>query len=152
MPPDIEDVFAAAGLSLFPAGVRDLVMDCSCPDFEVPCKHLKATPYLLAESFDDDPFAVLTLRGRTREELLSNLGARRTGAPPGATQAEATSAGLTRLRFPRTWTTSTLRLGHRHPASGPSHRRQPARPGAASQDHHPRTGPRRPAPAHAPGA
>jgi uncharacterized Zn finger protein len=42
MPEDIEEVFTSAGLSLFPAGARDLQMDCSCPDWEVPCKHLAA--------------------------------------------------------------------------------------------------------------
>lgn len=92
MPPDIEDVFAAAGLTLFPTGIRELALDCSCPDFAVPCKHLAATLYLLAESFDDDPFAVLALRGRSREELLANLAARRGGTPPGATQVETASA------------------------------------------------------------
>lgn len=89
MPPDIEEVFAAAGLALFPAGVRDLAMDCSCPDFEVPCKHVAATLYLLAESFDDDPFAVLALRGRSRDELLANLAARRGGTAAGADRLEA---------------------------------------------------------------
>jgi uncharacterized Zn finger protein len=89
MPPDIEDVFAAAGLVLFPAGVRDLAMDCSCPDIEVPCKHLAATLYLLAESFDDDPFAVLALRGRSRDELLANLGDRRGGTAAGTGHVEA---------------------------------------------------------------
>jgi uncharacterized Zn finger protein len=89
MPPDIEDVFAAAGLALFPAGIRDLAMDCSCPDYEVPCKHLAATLYLLAESFDDDPFAVLALRGRSRDELLANLAARRGGTAPGSGHVEA---------------------------------------------------------------
>lgn len=84
MPPDIEDVFTSAGLTLFPAGLRDLALDCSCPDNAVPCKHLAATLYLLAESLDEDPFAVLALRGRTREELLTNLGDRRGGLPPGA--------------------------------------------------------------------
>ena len=57
MPEDIEDVFAALGLSLFPAAAGELSMDCSCPDWEVPCKHLAAAFYLLAEAFDDDPFA-----------------------------------------------------------------------------------------------
>ncbi|SDY71750.1 Uncharacterized conserved protein, contains Zn finger domain [Modestobacter sp. DSM 44400] len=89
MPPDIEDAFAAAGLSLFPTGVRDLAMDCSCPDYEVPCKHLAATLYLLAESFDDDPFAVLALRGRPRDELLHNIGARRGATAPGVTPVES---------------------------------------------------------------
>lgn len=75
MPEDIEEVFAGVGLSLFPATSRDLSMDCSCPDWSVPCKHLAATLYLLAESFDEDPFRILAWRGRTREELLDNIGA-----------------------------------------------------------------------------
>jgi uncharacterized Zn finger protein len=89
MPPDIDDVFAAAGLTLFPNGLRDLALDCSCPDFAVPCKHLAATLYLLAESLDDDPFAVLALRGRSRDELLANLGARRGGTATGTDHAAA---------------------------------------------------------------
>ncbi|GAA3098230.1 SWIM zinc finger family protein [Nonomuraea salmonea] len=60
MPPEIEELFAAMGIDLFP---RDLDMDCSCPDWGFPCKHLSAVLYLLAESFDDDPFLVLAWRG-----------------------------------------------------------------------------------------
>ena len=33
-------------------------MDCTCPDWGVPCKHLAAAFYLLAESFDEDPFRI----------------------------------------------------------------------------------------------
>lgn len=73
MPDDIEQVFARAGLRLFPAGAEDLSMDCNCPDWGVPCKHLAAAFYLLAESFDEDPFRILAWRGRTREDLLANL-------------------------------------------------------------------------------
>lgn len=80
MPRGIEDVFDRAGLSLFPATARDLVMDCSCPDHAVPCKHLAAVFYVLAERFDDDPFQILALRGRDRETLLDELRTRR-GAP-----------------------------------------------------------------------
>ncbi|MEV4573994.1 SWIM zinc finger family protein [Nonomuraea jabiensis] len=70
MPPEIEELFAALGIDLFP---RDLDMDCTCPDWGFPCKHLSAVLYLLAESFDDDPFLVLAWRGRTREQLLGSL-------------------------------------------------------------------------------
>ncbi|GAA3235822.1 SWIM zinc finger family protein [Pseudonocardia petroleophila] len=80
MPRGIEDVFDRAGLSLFPATARDLVMDCSCPDFAVPCKHLAAVFYVLAERFDADPFQILALRGRDRETVLDDLRARR-GSP-----------------------------------------------------------------------
>jgi uncharacterized Zn finger protein len=73
MPAEIEQVFADAGTPLFPRSARDLAMDCNCPDWEVPCKHLAAVCYVLAEAFDDDPFAMLAWRGRTREDLLAAL-------------------------------------------------------------------------------
>jgi uncharacterized Zn finger protein len=73
VPPELEEIFAAAGAPLFPQAVRDLDQRCSCPDSEVPCKHLAATFYLLAESFDADPFLILRWRGRDRDELLSRL-------------------------------------------------------------------------------
>jgi uncharacterized Zn finger protein len=80
MPEDVEDVFSAAGLSLFPAASSDLFLDCSCPDYALPCKHVAAVFYLLAESFDEDPFRILAWRGRERDELLANLQAARSSA------------------------------------------------------------------------
>lgn len=97
MPPDIEEVFAGAGLALFPDGAADLAMDCTCPDWEVPCKHVAATLYLLAETFDEDPFAVLLLRGRSRDELLGNLGARRSGSPTTAGRPASAAPALADL-------------------------------------------------------
>jgi uncharacterized Zn finger protein len=88
MPDDIEDVFEGIGLSLFPASAGELSLDCTCPDWEVPCKHLAATFYLLAESFDDDPFRILAWRGRQREDLLDNLHAARSDRPPTADDTE----------------------------------------------------------------
>jgi uncharacterized Zn finger protein len=90
MPPEIEEVFAACGTPLFPRSSRDMEMSCSCPDWEVPCKHLAAVCYVLAEAFDDDPFAILAWRGRDREELLANLHALRAGASSAAGPASGT--------------------------------------------------------------
>ena len=73
MPAEIESAFESCGTPLFPASARDLAMDCNCPDWEVPCKHLAAVCYVLAEAFDDDPFAMLAWRGKGREELLTAL-------------------------------------------------------------------------------
>ncbi|MBO0837518.1 MAG: SWIM zinc finger family protein [Actinobacteria bacterium] len=73
MPAEIEEVFADCGTPLFPKTVAGLEMTCSCPDWEVPCKHLAAVCYVLAETFDADPFAMLAWRGRGREELLAAL-------------------------------------------------------------------------------
>jgi uncharacterized Zn finger protein len=95
MPEDIEDVFADLGLPLFPASAGELSMDCSCPDWEIPCKHIAAVFYLLAEAFDDDPFTILAWRGREREELLDNLQAARSGGPPAADHTERTGKPLT---------------------------------------------------------
>jgi uncharacterized Zn finger protein len=73
MPPEIEEVFAACGTPLFPRSARDLDMSCSCPDWGVPCKHLAAVCYVLAEAFDADPFGILAWRGRGRDDLLAAL-------------------------------------------------------------------------------
>lgn len=73
MPREIEAVFADCGTPLFPRSARDMEMSCSCPDWGVPCKHLAAVCYVLAEAFDDDPFGILAWRGRGREDLLAAL-------------------------------------------------------------------------------
>ncbi|MGQ5262347.1 SWIM zinc finger family protein [Micromonospora sp. ZYX-F-536] len=83
LPDELEELFVAAGAPLFPAGVDELTQRCSCPDFAVPCKHLAATFYLLAEAFDADPFELLHWRGRSRAELLDRLRARRAEATGG---------------------------------------------------------------------
>jgi uncharacterized Zn finger protein len=73
MPAEIEEVFADCGTPLFPKSARDLEMTCTCPDWEVPCKHLAAVCYVLAEAFDDDPFGMLAWRGKGRDDLLAAL-------------------------------------------------------------------------------
>jgi uncharacterized Zn finger protein len=70
IPPEILGVFDSVGRPLFPS---TLDMSCSCPDHGVPCKHVSAVLYLLAEAFDDDPFLVLAWRGRARSDLLDAL-------------------------------------------------------------------------------
>jgi uncharacterized Zn finger protein len=96
MPPEIEEVFAECGTPLFPRLASDLEMRCSCPDWEVPCKHLAAVCYVLAEAFDEDPFAMLAWRGRGRDDLLAALrrgGGARPGGGPAAGAAAGTAAG-----------------------------------------------------------
>jgi uncharacterized Zn finger protein len=93
MPPEIEEIFADCGTPLFPRSLRDLEMTCSCPDWQVPCKHLAATCYVLAEKFDDDPFLVLAWRGKGRAELLDRLRAAR-GEGQAAVETGAAVAGI----------------------------------------------------------
>ena len=113
MPAEIEQVFADCGTPLFPRSAADLDMRCSCPDWEVPCKHLAAVCYVLAEAFDNDPFGMLAWRGRGRDELLAALRragrgtdmdapgvADTRGAAEGSEGASATRAVLTDLTGP----------------------------------------------------
>ncbi len=80
MPQDIEDAFKATGASLFPTSSRGLKTKCNCPDSASTCKHLAAVHYILAERFDEDPFLLFRLRGRTQEQILEGLRKRRGGA------------------------------------------------------------------------
>ena len=95
MPADIDTVFTRAGLTLLPLSLDEVAMDCSCERWPMPCVHLAATCYALAQSFDTDPFGVFTWRGRGRDELLTRLHQLRgatTEVP--AAEPEAGDAGL----------------------------------------------------------
>jgi uncharacterized Zn finger protein len=80
MPQDIEQAFERAKVSLFPSTRRDLRTDCSCPDPANPCKHIAATHYILGERFDEDPFLIFRLRGRTQDQVMQALRQRRAGS------------------------------------------------------------------------
>lgn len=74
MPQEIETAFAEAGVSLFPAHLKEIETSCSCPDWSNPCKHIAAVYFLIGEEFDRDPFLLFTLRGMERDEFLALLG------------------------------------------------------------------------------
>src|SRR5437868_7380685 len=78
MPQNIEEAFASVDISLFPTALSELHTDCSCPDWANPCKHIAAVYYLLAERFDEDPFLIFKLRGRTKEQIMQVLREKRT--------------------------------------------------------------------------
>jgi uncharacterized Zn finger protein len=77
MPEQIEEVFASVGCTLFPAQEGDMRTRCTCPDWANPCKHIAAVHYLLGERFDEDPFLMFLLRGRSQDEIVAALRARR---------------------------------------------------------------------------
>ncbi|MBN1994684.1 MAG: SWIM zinc finger family protein [Anaerolineae bacterium] len=77
MPDEVEQAFRAARVSLFPETEVELMTNCSCPDWANPCKHVAAVHYILGEQFDEDPFLLFRLRGRTQEQILAALRAHR---------------------------------------------------------------------------
>ena len=73
MPKNIEEVFTANGLSLFPFTLQEISSRCSCPDKANPCKHIGAVYYQLGDRFSEDPFVLFQLRGRTKTQILEEL-------------------------------------------------------------------------------
>jgi len=73
VPADLEEVFRAAGVALFPGTWKELRAHCSCPDWENPCKHIAAVLYVFADQLDTNPWLLLAWRGRGREEILDPL-------------------------------------------------------------------------------
>jgi len=74
--PGIVDDARDAGCDLLP-GPGEVGTSCSCPDWANPCKHAAAVCYLMADRLDEDPFELLALRGRSRDQILAGLRRRR---------------------------------------------------------------------------
>lgn len=87
LPPEVERVFGVLGLDLFPRGLDDLVLTCSCPDWGGTCKHVAATLTALSEAVGRDPFLLTTWLGMARGDFLAGLRRHARGA------ADAEDAG-----------------------------------------------------------
>ena len=68
--PEILTIAEEAGLRVFPRQWTDFKMQCSCPDWAVPCKHLAAVIYMISREIDNNPFLVF---GMHRVDLLAEL-------------------------------------------------------------------------------
>lgn len=79
LPPELTDFTNRRGIQLFPRSFRDLAMGCSCPDVAVPCKHLAAVVYIIANEIDRNPFLVFQLKGldildELRKDQVNTMG------------------------------------------------------------------------------
>ncbi|MFD0721741.1 SWIM zinc finger family protein [Streptomyces globosus] len=74
-------------------GPGELLPRCSCPDTgRPPCKHAAALCHRAARLLDEDPFALLLLRGRGERELTAELARR--NAAHAARERPAAAAGF----------------------------------------------------------
>ena len=73
LPQEIITIFEHNGYSPFPDAAKGLNSTCSCPDKAVPCKHIAAVILYLARVLDYNPFLLLALRGKSKEEILEDL-------------------------------------------------------------------------------
>lgn len=106
LPTDVARELEAEEIALVPRGAADLTHDCSCHDWPGPCTHVAALAYVLVEAVDEDPTALLTLRGVTLEELAAPIGPRagaateRAETPPAHADATAAGAGAGTVSTP----------------------------------------------------
>ena len=68
--PEILTIAEAVGLKVFPKQWTDFKMQCSCPDWAVPCKHLAAVIYMVSREIDNNPFLVFEIH---KVNLLDEL-------------------------------------------------------------------------------
>jgi uncharacterized Zn finger protein len=73
LPQELITIFQDANYSLFPVAKKDLVASCSCPDQAIPCKHIAATILYIARVLDYNPFLLLKLCGKEKEQLMHEL-------------------------------------------------------------------------------
>ena len=66
----ILEIAEEMGLKVFPRQWTDFKMQCSCPDWAVPCKHLAAVIYMISREIDNNPFLVFEMH---KVNLLDEL-------------------------------------------------------------------------------
>jgi uncharacterized Zn finger protein len=81
LPLEIQTAFSKAKLRFMPERYADLHLECACPDWLKPCKHLVAAWVRFARDFERDPLLLFQLRGMERHELLEFLRGRAAPAP-----------------------------------------------------------------------
>ena len=74
LPPELYDALVKKKVHLFPNKWGDLTAECSCPDWAVPCKHIAAVVYLIANEIDKNPFLVFALHGFDIFQALARHG------------------------------------------------------------------------------
>ena len=93
LPVEVDLVFHVLGLSLFPRGLDELVLTCSCPDWGDPCKHAAATLLALSDAVAKDPFLLTAWLGLPRGDFLAGLRRHARQEPGGAAGADGGSGG-----------------------------------------------------------
>jgi uncharacterized Zn finger protein/superfamily II DNA or RNA helicase len=74
LPPELNEACHKQGIHIFPRRWDDLKGTCSCPDYAVPCKHLAAALYIVANEIDKNPFVVFDLHNFKLVEALQTAG------------------------------------------------------------------------------
>lgn len=74
IPPSLHKELQQKYIELFPLSWEDMQASCSCPDWAMPCKHIAAVIYLIANEIDKNPFLIFHLHDLDVMEELEKLG------------------------------------------------------------------------------
>lgn len=74
LPKELHDIALKNNINIFPESWKDINMDCSCPDWAIPCKHIAAVIYIIANEIDKNPFIVFDMRGLNIPEEIEKSG------------------------------------------------------------------------------
>jgi SNF2 family DNA or RNA helicase/uncharacterized Zn finger protein len=72
--PEILTIAEEKGLKVFPRQWTDFKMQCTCPDWAVPCKHLASVIYMISREIDNNPFMVFEIHNVNLLEELRKRG------------------------------------------------------------------------------
>jgi len=70
IPEELNNLATDNDIRIFPGSWKDFGMECSCPDWAVPCKHLASVIYIISNEIDANPFVLFSLRGL---DLITSL-------------------------------------------------------------------------------
>ncbi len=74
LPVELSHLCERKSIDLFPNSWYDLQGRCSCPDSAIPCKHIAAVLYLIANEIDKNPFLVFQLHDFDLFKELETVG------------------------------------------------------------------------------
>ncbi|MGQ1784915.1 SNF2-related protein [Saccharicrinis sp. GN24d3] len=63
LPHELNEIAKTHNIAVFPNKWSDFNMQCSCPDWAVPCKHLASVIYMISAEIDRNPFLIFQLHG-----------------------------------------------------------------------------------------
>ncbi len=74
LPHELNEIAKTHNIAVFPNKWSDFNMQCSCPDWAVPCKHLASVIYMISAEIDRNPFLIFHLHGLDILKELTKTG------------------------------------------------------------------------------
>jgi uncharacterized Zn finger protein len=74
IPPELNDACEQQNIHIFPKSWHEMNGSCSCYDWAIPCKHMAAVVFLVANEIDKNPFVVFDLHDFNLVQALEKNG------------------------------------------------------------------------------